>query len=983
MATVDGDDTRQLRADNTCLAEELSSVAQQLVETQERLRQLSSQASPLGNVERTYIRSLDAADVQQRLRQLQPVLRRYNFAIAALDDARSSEPAVVQSQAAPKVQQLCTSFDARVPLPRGGSARPVGTDAVGSGTRLGSTAPSMGYYEVVLPNTGLATAQKGARGRKHEHSRFCYTDWKLRRVADARPGTTIDSSALVQWITEVEPRTPEDALPMFILCRDALKNVASGLVDLRTKRELELEEQVKELRVEERSLQQHVTELHAKCEHLQEMIQRYEKQTGSMQKLLDGYATNSSEQRLQRQLDESFIKNKQAEDRIRALTDSIAQMTGSMQEAERRHLSTIQGLQEAVTMPISAKVEAMSEAELLQHFVLVCRQPRMSWSRLGLELLAANVELTPIHALCKLFLERLKERAGSWVSELSSLLNTTPKDLPQQLTKWFEAESLLKLTPTLSKEIKDLARNVRKKDFVLIWDVLRQAVEAGTMEIADLLHHLGQSKEGVLKSWTGLEPPDFQRIVDNGHDFRRWIARKDVIDWRAQRRHDRTLYLGFLDLSTVTAFDAKAPPTGEMNTIISAILERKHFWDQACKSTGRPPLNLMRVTRAHFFHMYGARRAAERHLAQFLAGILMHKKRAALEGAENGALHHAFRLDEFENGHESMSSSPTQQHGGEHHHVSHRVLLFTSLLSLDDPAQWREQSSQFVLHVLFQVRDAVVRLRKLVQQRDRQAENTATVDDSSSLADIFGDCDFLVPVSEIIPIVQSEAVQAMLPEAAAQNVMPCFEASYESTVPVAERQLSMRGHELKKMLMDQEQASAFEESERARVEAHQTGLKDVVEGEPSNVWIDRFLYALSKRWHESNARLDEARKQQFCAFSQVGPQLCAHQSNIATEKLAVIATGHPRSNGSRRFCLSLERRGANPLRNGGGSYVYGVGRLGRASGRRGVASSAVAVRGRLGRQACTSCHVFFVPFTLACTRSYMHTSMHANAHTNS
>ena len=248
MATLDGNETRQLRADNTFLAEELSSVAQQLVETQERLRQLqaSSQATPLGNVG-TYIRSLDAAGVQQRLRQLQPVLRRYNFAIAALDDARSSEPAVVQSQAAPKVQQLCTSFDARVPLPRGGSARPVGTEAVGSGARLGSTAPSMGYYEVVLPNTGLATAQKGARGRKHEHSRFCYTDWKLRRVADARPGTTIDSSALVQWITEVEPRTPEDALPMFILCRDALKNVASGLVDLRTKREHELEEQVKEL----------------------------------------------------------------------------------------------------------------------------------------------------------------------------------------------------------------------------------------------------------------------------------------------------------------------------------------------------------------------------------------------------------------------------------------------------------------------------------------------------------------------------------------------------------------------------------------------------------------------------------------------------------------------------------------------------------------------------------------------------------------
>ena len=62
----------------------------------------------------------------------------------------------------------------------------------------------------------------------------------------------------------------------------------------------------------------------------------------------------------------------------------------------------------------------------------------------------------------------------SWVSDLCALLDQTPKDFPLTLTKWYEAENLLKLTPALNKEIKDLARNVRKKDFNMIWDVLRE-----------------------------------------------------------------------------------------------------------------------------------------------------------------------------------------------------------------------------------------------------------------------------------------------------------------------------------------------------------------------------------------------------------------------------------------------------------------------------------------------------------------------------
>ena len=62
-------------------------------------------------------------------------------------------------------------------------------------------------------------------------------------------------------------------------------------------------------------------------------------------------------------------------------------------------------------------------------------------------------------------------------------LDEDPKDLPSNLTKWYEKEDILKLTPALSKEVKDLARNVRKKEFQMTWDVMRKAFDAGSISL--------------------------------------------------------------------------------------------------------------------------------------------------------------------------------------------------------------------------------------------------------------------------------------------------------------------------------------------------------------------------------------------------------------------------------------------------------------------------------------------------------------------
>ena len=95
-------------------------------------------------------------------------------------------------------------------------------------------------------------------------------------------------------------------------------------------------------------------------------------------------------------------------------------------------------------------------------------------------------------------------------------LDEDPKDLPSNLTKWYEKEDMLKLTPALNKEIKDLARNVRKKDFQMTWDVMRQAFDAGSISLESAIFHIsGKSKDEILTSWTGTEAAELQMLLDD------------------------------------------------------------------------------------------------------------------------------------------------------------------------------------------------------------------------------------------------------------------------------------------------------------------------------------------------------------------------------------------------------------------------------------------------------------------------------------
>jgi hypothetical protein len=153
-------------------------------------------------------------------------------------------------------------------------------------------------------------------------------------------------------------------------------------------------------------------------------------------------------------------------------------------------------------------------------------------------------------------------------------------------------------------------------------------------------------------------------------DFKRWIARKDVNAWRQERRYDRLKHLGFLDFSTVSRFDAQPPPTAVLNLIILSIFKLKLQWDASRR--GRPPLNLMRVTRAYFFYTYGIRSAAETHLAEFLAGLMLHQDRMARTEARK----------------QMQSQLGTQgkkdkDEKDENYCISYRALLFSSLLRCD------------------------------------------------------------------------------------------------------------------------------------------------------------------------------------------------------------------------------------------------------------------------------------------------------------
>ena len=94
-------------------------------------------------------------------------------------------------------------------------------------------------------------------------------------------------------------------------------------------------------------------------------------------------------------------------------------------------------------------------------------------------------------------------------------LDEDPKDLPSKLTKWYEKEDMLKLTPALNKEVKDLARNVRKKEFQMTWDVMRQAFDAGSISLESAIFHIsGKSKDEILTSWTGTEAAELQMLLD-------------------------------------------------------------------------------------------------------------------------------------------------------------------------------------------------------------------------------------------------------------------------------------------------------------------------------------------------------------------------------------------------------------------------------------------------------------------------------------
>jgi hypothetical protein len=442
----------------------------------------------------------------------------------------------------------------------------------------------------------------------------------------------------------------------------------------------------------------------------------------------------------------------------------------------------------------------------------------------------------------------------------------------------YEAEDLLKLTPQLNKEIKDLARNVRKKDFNMIWDVLRQSVEAKTMTLESLVFHIsGKSKDQVIQEWTDTSAEEMKPFFENRKDFSRWVARKDSDAWRLQRRHDRVAYLSFLDLSAVKSLDAKPPPTSELNLTILRILELKWQWDAMCRVRGCPPLNLMRVTRAYFFHAYGIRSAAEQHLAAFLSGILLHRRRLERTNAR-GKGHAAL---EGEQAHAAANTSENTGEGGEGLredggfsadealHVSYRALLFSSLLSLEDTTKWREQVTQVVLELIMLVRAMVVRLRQMLQKREGLDEFAeGSINNASSLAQVFGDCDMLLPAAEIISIVQSDNIAQKLPEAT-RNIANCLRLSAESAVPRLQRAQSMRGQEVKKKLMSDKGKAAFDEAEEKRLDNHQLGLKYIVAiGATGCVWIDHFLYLFAEHWHKTNAAAETTRKALFAKFSQ-------------------------------------------------------------------------------------------------------------------
>jgi hypothetical protein len=71
----------------------------------------------------------------------------------------------------------------------------------------------------------------------------------------------------------------------------------------------------------------------------------------------------------------------------------------------------------------------------------------------------------------------------------------------------------------------------------------------------------------------------------------------------------------------------------------------------------------------------------------------------------------------------------------------------------------------------------------MLQKREGLDESAeGFIHNASSLAQVFGDCDMLLPAAEIISIVQSDNIAQQLPEAT-RNIANCLRLSGESSVP--------------------------------------------------------------------------------------------------------------------------------------------------------------------------------------------------------
>jgi hypothetical protein len=312
-------EVKKLKADNAFLAEELCSTAQLVVQLQAELQKARLEKVGKAGLEKSgkvdfgspgaYVSNLNRQQTQTTVQELKPVLRRYNFELASMDThGKKDNGEEAQRRLFEPKYKVRTSFSCLDKSAISALPAPIGTEAAARGNHedRGACAPSIGYYEVVLP----PQLDPPTRSKKLDFLRFSYTDWGLRNLSEAKPGTTLDMGSIITWIAEAEPRTPDDALPLLTICKDALKNIASGQLDVRTKKEIDLEKQLNTVTEQRDEAQKRGDVLHAQCEHLQKMILVFEQQTEDMQKRIDVFAADTKSKTLQTQLDIEVVKSK-------------------------------------------------------------------------------------------------------------------------------------------------------------------------------------------------------------------------------------------------------------------------------------------------------------------------------------------------------------------------------------------------------------------------------------------------------------------------------------------------------------------------------------------------------------------------------------------------------------------------------------------------------------------------------------------------